>query len=74
MPAPFDGAQVFADALGYAHPEAVVSVATTTSHGAQTELDENVFQTPPNNSAKDALAAVNPQLNPDPRRQPMSRW
>ena len=57
----FDGAQVFADALAYAHlkPSFKGYNEFTT---LQTELDENVFNAP-NKTAKDAIASVNDQLN-----------
>jgi multiple sugar transport system substrate-binding protein len=58
----FDGAQVFADALGYAHLKPSFRGYNDFNTVLQTELDENVFNAP-NKTAKDALAAVNPELN-----------
>jgi multiple sugar transport system substrate-binding protein len=58
----FDGAQVFADALGYAHLKPSFKGYNDFNTTLQTELDENVFNAP-NKTAKEALAAVNPQLN-----------
>jgi multiple sugar transport system substrate-binding protein len=58
----FDGAQVFADALGYAHLKPSFKGYNDFATTLQTELDENVFNNP-NKSAKDAIASVNGQLN-----------
>jgi multiple sugar transport system substrate-binding protein len=58
----FDGAQVFADALAYAHLKPSFKCYNDFATTLQTELDENVFNAP-NKTAKDAIAAVNPQLN-----------
>ena len=58
----FDGAQVFADALGYAHLKPSFKGYNDFNTTLQTELDENVFNAP-NKTAKEAIAAVNPQLN-----------
>jgi multiple sugar transport system substrate-binding protein len=58
----FDGAQVFADSLAFAHlkPSFVGYNEFTTI--LQTELDENVFNAP-NKTAADAIATVNEELN-----------
>ena len=58
----FDGAQVFADALGYAHLKPSFKGYNEFATTLQTELDENVFGNP-NKTAKDAIASVNDQLN-----------
>jgi multiple sugar transport system substrate-binding protein len=58
----FDGAQVFADALAYAHLKPSFKGYNEFTTVLQTELDENVFGNP-NKSAKDAIASVNDQLN-----------
>jgi multiple sugar transport system substrate-binding protein len=61
-PSAFDGAQVFADALGYAHLKPSFKGYNEFTTVLQTELDENVFGNP-NKTAKDAIASVNDQLN-----------
>jgi len=58
----FDGAQVFADALSYAHLKPSFRGYDDFATTLQTELDENVFNAP-NKTAKDAIATVNDQLN-----------
>jgi len=58
----FDGAQVFADALSYAHLKPSFKGYDDFATTLQTELDENVFNQP-NKTAKEAIAAVNDQLN-----------
>jgi len=58
----FDGAKVFADALSYAHLKPSFRGYNDFATTLQTELDENVFNAP-NKTAKDAIAAVNDQLN-----------
>jgi multiple sugar transport system substrate-binding protein len=61
-PSAFDGAQVFADALSYAHLKPSFKGYDDFATTLQTELDENVFNQP-NKTAKEAIAAVNDQLN-----------
>ena len=58
----FDGAQVFADALSYAHLKPSFRGYDDFNTTLQTELDENVFNNP-TKTAKEAIAAVNDQLN-----------
>ena len=58
----FDGAQVFADALSYAHLKPSFRGYDDFNTTLQTELDENVFNTP-TKTAKEAIASVNDQLN-----------
>jgi multiple sugar transport system substrate-binding protein len=58
----FDGAQVFADALAYGHLKPSFKGYNDFNTTLQTELDENVFNAA-NKTAKDAIAAVNAQLN-----------
>jgi multiple sugar transport system substrate-binding protein len=61
-PSAFEGAQVFADGLGYAHLKPSFRGYNEFTTVLQTELDENVFNAP-NKTAKDAIATVNDQLN-----------
>ncbi len=61
-PSAFDGAQVFADALSYAHLKPSFKGYDDFATTLQTELDENVFNQP-NKTAKEAIAAVNDQLD-----------
>jgi len=61
-PSAFDGAQVFADALAYAHLKPSFKGYNEFATTLQTELDENVFNAP-NKTAKDAISSVNDQLN-----------
>ena len=61
-PSAFDGAQVFADALSYAHLKPSFKGYDEFATTLQTELDENMFNQP-NKTAKEAIAAVNDQLN-----------
>jgi multiple sugar transport system substrate-binding protein len=61
-PDAFDGAQVFADALSYAHLKPSFRGYDDFATTLQTELDENVFNNP-NETAKEAIAKVNDQLN-----------
>jgi multiple sugar transport system substrate-binding protein len=58
----FDGAQVFADSLAYAKLKPSFKGYDEFSTKLQDELDTNVFNAP-NKTAKDALAAVVPELN-----------
>ena len=61
-PASFDGAQVFADSLAFAHLKPAFAGYNEFSTLLQTELDENVFNAP-NKTAADAIATVNEELN-----------
>jgi multiple sugar transport system substrate-binding protein len=61
-PDAFDGAQVFADALSYAHLKPSFRGYDEFTTVLQTELDENVFNNP-SKTAKEAIASVNDQLN-----------
>jgi multiple sugar transport system substrate-binding protein len=61
-PDAFDGAEVFADALSYAHLKPSFKGYNEFTTVLQTELDENVFNAP-NKTAKEAIATVNDQLN-----------
>jgi multiple sugar transport system substrate-binding protein len=61
-PASFDGAQVFADSLAFAHLKPAFAGYNEFNTLLQTELDENVFNAP-NKTAADAIAAVNEELN-----------
>ncbi|HSL33291.1 MAG TPA: sugar ABC transporter substrate-binding protein [Candidatus Limnocylindrales bacterium] len=61
-PSAFEGAQVFADALAYAHLKPSFRGYNDFTTVLQTELDENVFNNP-SKTAKEAIAAVNDQLN-----------
>jgi multiple sugar transport system substrate-binding protein len=61
-PASFDGAQVFADSLAFAHLKPSFAGYNEFSTLLQTELDENVFNAP-NKTAADAIATVNEELN-----------
>ena len=61
-PTSFEGAQVFADALSYAHLKPSFAGYEEFVSILQGELDENVFNAP-NKTAADAIAAVNDQLN-----------
>jgi multiple sugar transport system substrate-binding protein len=58
----FDGAQVFADSLGYARPKPSFAGYEEYTSILQTELDENVFNAP-NKTAQEALDTVAPELN-----------
>ena len=58
----FDGAQVFADALGYAHLKPSFKGYNEFTTVLQTGARRERLQ-PPNKTAKDAIAAVNDQLN-----------
>ena len=61
-PASFDGAQVFADSLAFAHLKPAFPGYNEFNTILQTELDENVFNAP-NKTAAEAIASVNDQLN-----------
>jgi multiple sugar transport system substrate-binding protein len=61
-PTSFEGAKVFADALAYAHLKPSFKGYNEFTTILQTELDENVFNAP-NKTAKEAIAAVNAELN-----------
>ncbi|MEW6224087.1 MAG: sugar ABC transporter substrate-binding protein [Chloroflexota bacterium] len=61
-PASFDGAQVFADSLAFAHLKPAFVGYNEFNTILQTELDENVFNAP-NKTAADAIASVNEELN-----------
>ncbi|OGO59323.1 MAG: hypothetical protein A2V85_09060 [Chloroflexi bacterium RBG_16_72_14] len=61
-PASFDGAQVFADSLAFAHLKPAFVGYNEFATILQTELDENVFNAP-NKTAADAIASVNEELN-----------
>ena len=61
-PASFDGAQVFADALSYAHLKPSFPGYEEFNTILQGELDESVYNAP-NKTAADAIAAVKDQLN-----------
>lgn len=61
-PASFDGAQVFADSLAFAHLKPAFVGYNEFTTILQTELDENVFNAP-NKTAADAIASVNEELN-----------
>jgi multiple sugar transport system substrate-binding protein len=61
-PTSFEGAQVFADSLAYAHLKPSFAGYEEFVSILQGELDENVFNAP-NKTAADAIAAVNAQLN-----------
>ena len=61
-PTSFEGAQVFADALSYAHLKPSFAGYEEFVAILQGELDENVFNAP-NETAAEAVAAVNDQLN-----------
>jgi multiple sugar transport system substrate-binding protein len=58
----FDGAKVLADALAYAHIKPSFKGYNDFATTLQTELDANVF-TEPNETAKQAIDKVLPQLN-----------
>ena len=58
----FDGAQVLADAIGYAHIKPSFKGYDEWTTALQTEIDANVF-TAPNKTAKQAIADVLPQLD-----------
>ena len=61
-PASFDGAQVFADSLAFAHLKPAFVGYNEFNTILQTELDENVFNAA-NKTAADAIASVNEELN-----------
>ena len=61
-PSSFDGAQVFADSLAFAHLKPAFPGYNEFNTILQTELDENVFNAP-NKTAAEAIASVNDQLN-----------
>jgi multiple sugar transport system substrate-binding protein len=61
-PSSFDGAQVFADTLAYAHLKPTFPGYEEFTTILQGELDENVYNAP-NKTAEEAIAAVNDQLN-----------
>ncbi len=61
-PASFDGAQVFADSLAFAHLKPAFAGYNEFNTILQTELDANVFNAP-NKTAAEALASVNDELN-----------
>jgi multiple sugar transport system substrate-binding protein len=61
-PASFDGAQVFADSLAFAHLKPAFVGYNEFTTILQTELDENVFNAP-NKTAADAIGSVNEELN-----------
>ena len=61
-PASFDGAQVFADSLAFAHLKPAFKGYNEFNTILQAELDENVYNAP-NKTAADAIASVNDQLN-----------
>jgi multiple sugar transport system substrate-binding protein len=61
-PSSFDGAQVFADSLAFAHLKPAFKGYNEFNTTLQTELDANVFNAP-NKTAADAIASVNDALN-----------
>jgi multiple sugar transport system substrate-binding protein len=61
-PASFEGAQVFADSLAFAHLKPAFAGYNEFNTVLQTELDENVFNAA-NKTAAEAIASVNDQLN-----------
>jgi multiple sugar transport system substrate-binding protein len=61
-PTSFEGAQVFADTLAYAHLKPSFPGYEEFVTILQAELDENVYNAP-NKTAADAIASVNEQLN-----------
>lgn len=58
----FEGAQVIADSLAYAHLKPTFKGYTEFTTILQDELNENVFNAP-NKTAADAIASVNDKLN-----------
>ena len=58
----FDGAEVLADAIAYAHIKPSFKGYNDWTTTLQTELDANVFHAP-NKTAKQALADILPQLD-----------
>ena len=61
-PSSFDGAQVFADSLAFAHLKPAFKGYNEFNTMLQTELDANVFNAP-NKTAAAAIATVNEGLN-----------
>jgi multiple sugar transport system substrate-binding protein len=61
-PSSFDGAQVFADSLAFAHLKPAFTGYNEFNTILQTELDANVFNST-NKTAAEAIASVNEQLN-----------
>ncbi len=61
-PSSFDGAQVFADSLAFAHLKPAFPGYNEFNTILQTELDADVFNAP-NKTAAEALASVNDELN-----------